>query len=168
MNILIASDIHGSVLYCGKLIKACYEEKVNSVLLLGDIMDGNHEVADMLNSLNMEKTILCVRGNCDYPEDQAMLNFPIMAESCLLFIRNRLIFATHGHKPIPSLSSRDILLHGHTHAPSWQRSKSGYLELNPGSVSKPRQNSRNSYMILTDEGASWKDLDGRTYHELKI
>ena len=168
MNILIASDIHGSVPFCGKLIKACYEEKVNSVLLLGDILDGNRETAGMLNSLNREKTIICVRGNCDHAEDQAMLEFPIMAYYCLLFIRDRLIFASHGHKAIPNISPDSILLHGHTHIPSWERTKAGYLELNPGSVSKPRQNTKHSYMILTDEAALWKDLEGNIYHELKI
>ena len=76
MNIVIASDIHGSVSHCLKFVKACYLEQAETVLLLGDILDGNKEVAEMLNALNKEKSILCVRGNCDYPEDQAMLDFP--------------------------------------------------------------------------------------------
>ena len=168
MNILIASDIHGSELYCGKLIKKCYEERAETLLLLGDITDGDREVAAMLNSLNREKTILCVRGNCDYPEDQAMLDFPIMAEYCLLFVKERLIFATHGHRSIPNLSSESILLHGHTHTPSWEWSKSGFLDLCPGAISNPRRNSQRSYMLLNDEGFTWKDLDGRTYHEISF
>ena len=51
MKILIASDIHGSELCCAKVIKACYEERVETVLLLGDILDGHREVAAILNSL---------------------------------------------------------------------------------------------------------------------
>ena len=168
MSILIASDIHGSELYCGKLVKACYHERAETVLLLGDILDGNKEVAAMLNSLSKEKTILCVRGNCDYPEDQAILDFPIMAEYCLLFAGGKLIFATHGHRSIPNLSSNSILLHGHTHAPAWKLNKAGYLDLCPGSVSQPRRNSQRSYMILNNEGFVWKDLDGRTYHALEL
>ncbi len=166
MNLLIASDIHGAEAYCGKLIKACYLERAETVLLIGDILDGNREVAAMLNSLSREKTILCVWGNCDYPEDQAMLDFPIMAEYCLLFVGGKVIFATHGHRAIPNLSSNSILLHGHTHAPSWELTKAGCLDLCPGSVSNPRRNSQRSYMILGDEGFTWKDLDGRTYHKL--
>lgn len=166
MNIVIASDIHGAELYCRQLIKACYLERAETLLLLGDILDGNREVAAMLNSFNREKPVLCVRGNCDYPEDQTMLDFPIMAEYCLLFAYDRLVFATHGHRALPSLSSGNILLHGHTHAPSWEWSKAGYLDINPGSVSKPRRNSQRSYMVLNSEGFFWKDLDGRTYHEL--
>ena len=172
MKILIASDIHGSEPYCAKLVKACYEEQAEAVLLLGDILDGNKDIAAMLNSLNRDKTVLCVRGNCDYPEDQMMLDFPIMAEYCLLFAQGRLIFATHGHRSIPNLStnlsSGNILLHGHTHAPAWEQTKAGYLDLCPGSVSQPRRNSQRSYMILNDEGFIWKDLDGRIYHELSF
>ncbi len=168
MKILIASDIHGSELHCCKLVKACYQERVETLLLLGDILDGNKEVAVMLNSLSREKTILCVRGNCDYPEDQMMLDFPIMAEYCLLFARDRLVFATHGHRPFPNLSSSSILLHGHTHAPAWEQSKAGFLDLCPGSVSRPRRNSQCGYMIMNDEGFVWKDLEGRSYHELKF
>ena len=165
MNILIASDIHGAEGNCGKFIKACYQERADTILLLGDIIDGNKAVADMLNSLNREKSILCVRGNCDYPEDQAMLEFPIMAEYCLLFIANRIVFATHGHRTLPNLSSGNILLHGHTHVPTWEQSKAGYLDICPGAVSHPRRNSQCGYVILNDEGFIWKDLDGRTYHE---
>ena len=169
MNIIIASDIHGAVSDCTKFIKACYLEQAETILLLGDILDGNIEAAKLLNSLNSDKGIFCVRGNCDYPEDQAMLNFPIMAEYCLLFVRDRTIFAAHGHRSIPNLSSeRSILLHGHTHAPSWEWSKTGFLDLCPGSVSKPRRNSQRSYMVLNDEGFFWKDLGGRIYHELKF
>ena len=49
MKTAIASDIHGSELHCGKLIKAYYQERVEALLLLGDILDGNREVAAMLN-----------------------------------------------------------------------------------------------------------------------
>ncbi len=164
MKILIASDIHGAEQQCGKLVKASYQERVEAVLLLGDILDGNKRVAEMLNSLNREKNILCVRGNCDYPEDQTMLEFPIMAEYCVLFVENKLIFATHGHRSIPNLSSDSILLHGHTHAPSWEQTKMSYIDICPGAVSHPRRNSQCGYMLLNNEGFIWKDLDGRTYH----
>ena len=165
---MIASDIHGSAFYCRKLIEAFYHEDADTLLLLGDILDRSKEVANILNELNKTKTILCVRGNCDYPEDQMMLDFPIMAEYCLLFAQDRLVFATHGHRSIQNLSSGNILLHGHTHAPAWEQTEAGYFDLCPGSVSQPRRNSQRSYMILNDEGFVWKDLDGRIYHELRL
>ena len=36
MKLLIASDIHGSALYCGELLKAYDREKADRLLLLGD------------------------------------------------------------------------------------------------------------------------------------
>ena len=47
MKILIASDIHGVKNYCSKFIEACYHEQTEALLLLGDILDGNKEVAGM-------------------------------------------------------------------------------------------------------------------------
>lgn len=166
MKIIIASDIHGSVVHCKKLIEAFHQEKADTLLLLGDILDGNKEVAEILNELNERKTILCVRGNCDHTEDQAMLDFPIMAYYCLLYVKNKRILAAHGHKAIPNLSSGDIFLHGHTHVPAWNKSR--YYEINPGSVSEPRQKSAHSYLLLNDDGFTWKDLDGKVFHTLEL
>ena len=50
MKILIASDIHGSARHCQKLIRAFYNENADTLLLLGDILDGDREVAAMLNA----------------------------------------------------------------------------------------------------------------------
>ena len=38
LKLLIASDIHGSALYCGELLKAYDREKADRMLLLGDIL----------------------------------------------------------------------------------------------------------------------------------
>ena len=38
MKLLIASDIHGSVLYCNELLKAFDREQADRMLLLGDIL----------------------------------------------------------------------------------------------------------------------------------
>ncbi|MBQ3458607.1 MAG: phosphodiesterase, partial [Synergistaceae bacterium] len=111
MKILIASDIHGSAFYCRKLVEAVNREIPDKVLLLGDILYHGprnalpeeydpQTVSGMLNRLNKTIKILCVRGNCDSEVDQMMLEFPIMAEYCLLSVQNAhniLIFATHGH-----------------------------------------------------------------------
>lgn len=167
MKILIASDIHGSAFYCRKLIEIFHKENADTLLLLGDILDGNNEVAEMLNEFNKTKTILCVRGNCDHPEDQAMLDFPIMAYYCLLYVKDKKILAAHGHKSIPKLTPGDIFLHGHTHVPTWDTSKD-YIDINPGSVSEPIRGSAHSCLLLDDGGFIWKDLDGNIFHELGI
>jgi hypothetical protein len=124
------------------------------------------EVAKQLNAV--KNKIFCVKGNCDTEVDQMVLEFPIMADYCLLNAGQRLIFATHGHsynvQSLPPIQPGDILLHGHTHVPAWERFGEGNLYLNPGSVSIPKENSANSYMLLNENKVSWKSLDGAEFH----
>ena len=102
------------------------------------------------------------------PDKRRTLGFPIMADYALLPVGERLIYATHGHHfnmgSLPPLQPGDILLHGHTHIPAWDGFGEGNLYLNPGSVSIPKAGSKNSYMILQDNCAVWKSLDGTVYH----
>ena len=106
MRLVIASDIHGSALWCGALLDAFGRENAERLLLLGDILyhgprndlpEGYapREVAALLNACSFP--ILGVRGNCDAEIDQTVLEFPMMAEYCLLSAGTRTIFATHGH-----------------------------------------------------------------------
>ena len=177
MKILIASDIHGSALYCEQLLERYRAEGADRLLLLGDILYHGPRndlpegyapkaVIAMLNPLKNE--LLCVRGNCDTEVDQMVLSFPIMADYCVLSSGNRLVYTTHGHnyhlQKLPPLQPGDILLHGHTHIPAWEPFGNGNLYLNPGSVSIPKSGSAHSYMILEDRTACWKSLDGTTYH----
>ncbi len=181
MKIMIASDVHGSLRYCREMLKAFDREKPDKLLLLGDILyhgprndlPGEYSTKDVAAMLNERKSsILCVNGNCDSEVDQVMLEFPIMAEYCLLFVADRTIFATHGHHfnkvSLPPLAPGDILLHGHTHVPAWEEIGNNNLYLNPGSVSIPKQDSGHSYMILDDKGFIWKTLDGTAYHEYRL
>lgn len=180
MKIMIASDIHGSADCCRRLLAAFTREAPDRLLLLGDLLYhgarnslpggyGTAETASLLNSV--KNSILCVRGNCDSDVDQMVLEFPVMAEYCLLYAGKRMVFATHGHVfnrgNMPSLPPDGILLQGHTHVPAWEEC-GGRLCLNPGSVSLPKQGSPHSYMMMSDGGVAWKDLEGRIYHELAL
>jgi len=177
MKIMIASDIHGSAYYCKMMIEAYEREQADKLLLLGDILyhgprndlpkDYNpKQVIEMLN--DMKESILCVRGNCDTEVDQMVLKFPIMAEYCILYIEEQMIFATHGHnfneENLPPLHKGDILLHGHTHVPKCV-DKEEYIYMNPGSVSIPKENSSNGYMIIENNEFIWKDFEGRIYNQ---
>ena len=135
------------------LVRAFHREGADRLLLLGDLLyhgprnDLPREyapkrVAELLNDL--AGSVLCVRGNCDAEVDQAMLLFPILAEYAALFVGDRVIFATHGHRynddTLPPLKKGDILLTGHTHIPMCAET-AGILCLNPGSVSIPKEDS---------------------------
>ena len=175
MKLLIASDIHGSAYYCGKLLEAWKKEQPDKLLLLGDILYHGprndlpkdyapKQVISMLNDIKEE--ILCVRGNCEAEVDQMVLEFPVLADYCILYEKDHMIFATHGHihneKNVPPLKKGDILLHGHTHVPGvWEHEN--YVYINPGSVSIPKEGSAHSYLMLEDGVFRWKTLEGETY-----
>lgn len=180
MKWLIASDIHGSAVYCKKLLAAFEREGADKLLLLGDLLyhgprndlpEGYapKQVIAMLNPLSDK--IFCVRGNCEAEVDQMVLTFPVLADYCLLESGGHIIFATHGHhynlQTPPLLNHGDVLLHGHTHIPAKDNSR-GFWYLNPGSVSIPKENSPHSYMTLENGEFVWKDLDGAEYDRLKI
>ena len=123
MKIFVASDIHGSAFYCEKLLDAFDREQADRLLLLGDILYHGprndlprdydpKRVAPMLNA--RRDRILCVRGNCDSEVHQMVLDFPILSDSCMLFLGGHVLVATHGHvwnpENLPPLCPGDILL----------------------------------------------------------
>lgn len=177
MKLMIASDIHGSAKYCRMLTEAFEKENPDKLLLLGDILYHGprndlpeeyapKKVIELLNPL--KEKLLCVRGNCDTEVDQMVLDFPVLAEYCILWLDNRTIFATHGHKfneqTLPPLCKGDILLNGHTHIPAY-RETNGIIYINPGSVSIPKENSKHQYMILENNKFTWKELNGSILRE---
>ena len=177
MKFMIASDIHGSAYWCKALLAAYEREQAGRLLLLGDILYHGprndlpqdyapKEVLAMLNAIRDK--VFCVRGNCDTEVDQMVLDFPVLADYCILPVGDRLIYATHGHnhnlQALPPLQPGDILLHGHTHIPAWEAFGEGSLYANPGSVSIPKAGSAHSYMTLEDGALCWKSLDGKVYH----
>ena len=177
MKWLIASDIHGSAYYCEKLIRAFESEKADRLLLLGDILYHGprndlpkdyapKKVIAMLNAV--ADSIVCVRGNCDGEVDDMVLDFPVLAEYAIVSdpsLGSSVIFATHGHhfnaSSLPKLKSGDVLLHGHTHIPVFERVGDVFV-VNPGSVSIPKNGSENSYMIFENGCFELKSLDCQT------
>lgn len=175
MKLMIASDLHGSAFYCEALLKAYHQEQPDRLLFLGDILYHGprndlpkeynpKQVIPLLNDIR--DRLLCVRGNCDCDVDQMVLEFPILAESCLLYTGSRAIFATHGHiygpDHPPLMQPGDILLCGHTHVPACTKI-GNFWYLNPGSVSIPKENSPHSYLLLEEDTFTWKDLSGQVY-----
>lgn len=180
MKWLIASDIHGSAPCCEKLLEAFERERADKLLLLGDLLyhgprndlpEGYapKKVIALLNAVRDE--IFCVRGNCEAEVDQMVLDFPVLADYCLLEEENHLIFATHGHhynlETPPALQPGDVLLHGHTHIPAKDNSH-GFWYLNPGSVSLPKEGSSKSYMTLENGTFLWKTIGGEEYDSLRL
>lgn len=176
-KIMIASDIHGSAYFCKKLINRFLAEEADLLVLLGDILYHGprndlpreyapKEVIAMLNPLRNK--IVCVQGNCDTEVDQMVLDFNILCQQAHIYVNDRHLVLTHGHKldekNMPALMEGDYLVCGHTHIPKYEI-KEGHTYINPGSVSIPKENSCPSYIMLTDK-FYWKDMEGNIYNEL--
>ncbi len=172
---LIASDIHGSAKYCRLLLEAYKKEKAAKLVLLGDILYHGprnplpeeyspQTVAALLSEVKQD--ILCVRGNCDSEVDQMVLPFPVTPEYALIFADGKRIYLSHGHREVPPLSDGDIYITGHTHVPV--KENIGYIHLNPGSTSLPKENSRRGYILYSDGTFYLKTLDGEIYDRIKV
>ena len=180
MKLLIASDLHGSWEYVSRLSSRIEAEQPDKILLLGDLLYhgprndlpmhyDTKAVAAYLNSI--KSRLLCVRGNCDTEVDQMVLDFPILADYCLLELDGHTVFATHGHRfnrdSLPPMGMGEILLHGHTHIP--ENGICGDLRiLNPGSVSIPKAGSSHGYMTYEGGTFRWITLDGEVYDTLSL
>ena len=180
MKYMFASDIHGSAYYCRKMLDAYREEQADRLVLLGDLLYHGprndlpkeyapKEVISMLNSLKFE--IYAVRGNCEAEVDQMVLDFPVMADYCILVIDGRTFYATHGHiynqDNLPPVKKGDILIHGHTHVLKAEQNEDCIL-LNPGSVSIPKEGNPPTYAVLADSVFTIKDFSGNTVREMRL
>ena len=178
MKYLFASDIHGSAYYCRKLLDAFREEQAERLVLLGDLL--YHGPRNDLQRICTQKVIAllnehknkiyAVRGNCEAEVDQMVLEFPVMADYCILSVDGRTFYATHGHiynqDNLPPLQEGDILIHGHTHVLKAQQ-MDGYILLNPGSVSIPKEGNPATYAVLENSIFTIKDFDGNTVREMR-
>ena len=153
MKLVIASDIHGSAYWCGKLLEVIEEVNPDKVVLLGDLLYHGprndlpkdyapKQVIPMLSQL--KEKILAVRGNCEAEVDQMVLPFPCMADYALLNCDGQTMYLTHGHHHnpdnLPPLTEGSVFLSGHTHV-KMDEIRGGIRCINPGSVSIPKDGS---------------------------
>lgn len=180
MKLMIASDIHGSALYCKQMLEAYDREQAEKLILLGDLLYHGprndlpqgyapKEVIALLNERKEE--LLCVRGNCEAEVDQMVLEFPVMADYMIMYLDERMVFITHGHihnlSNLPPLKKGDILLHGHTHVQAMTEQE-GIWYLNPGSVSIPKEGNKHSYMVYEEGTYTIKSLSGEEISTLDM
>ena len=172
MKLMFASDIHGSALWCERLLEAYRREGAQRLCLLGDILyhgprnDLPQEyapkrVAEMLN--NVKSELFCVRGNCDTEVDQMVLDFSIMSDSAMIIADGRTLFLSHGHhhspEALPPLKQGDVLINGHTHIMD-SRVVDGVLCLNDGSVSLPKNGNPHTYMVYENGTFLIREMGG--------
>ena len=162
MKLVIASDIHGSAYWCGRLCELIEQENPDRIVLLGDLLYHGprndlprdyapKQVIPMLSAL--KEKILAVRGNCEAEVDQMVLPFHCMADYALLDCGGISMYLTHGHHAnpdaLPPLPEGSVFLSGHTHV-KLDKVVEGVRCLNPGSVSIPKDGSHSC--IIFDNG----------------
>ena len=180
MKLMFASDIHGSRSACEAMLNAYKAEGAERLILLGDLLYHGprndlpreyapKQVISMLN--DMKKEIYAVRGNCEAEVDQMVLQFPVMADYRILNLDGRTFYATHGHiyneNNLPPIQEGDILIHGHTHVLKAEQ-KEGYVLLNPGSVSIPKEGNPPTYAIFEDGVFTIKDFEGNIVKSIEL
>lgn len=158
MKYAVASDIHGSSFWCDKLIKDIEQQRVDGIILLGDLMyhgprnalPEGYDPANVAQQLNgLSTSIVAVRGNCDSEVDQMLLDFPCMGDYAIVVEGETRLFCTHGHLPFNdktcSLPDDSVILNGHSHIKR-DETIDGIRYLNPGSVGIPKDGTH-SYLI---------------------
>lgn len=167
MKLFIASDIHGSAVWCEKMVERFKREGADKLVLLGDILyhgprnplpDGYapQKVFNMLNALRAQ--IIAVRGNCDSEVDQMVLEFNVSSDYAEIYDGATKITLSHGHRAVPPLGKGDVYITGHTHVPLNYTEAEGYVHLNPGSVSLPKENSAHGYILYDNGVFTFKEL----------
>ena len=177
MKLLVVSDIHGSAYYAEKIPEIFEREKADKIIVLGDLYYHGPrnpltkdyspmKVAEILNSLKDRLEV--IKGNCDAEVDEMISEFKFK-EHLLLEVNNMKIYFTHGHKNnMDNLPDEqiDMMVYGHFHT-GFIVKKDGIIFANPGSISLPKDNTKNSYLILEKESIVLKDIDGNVIDEFK-
>ena len=110
MKFIIASDIHGSAFWCGRLMDLVKKENPDKLILLGDLLYHGprndlprdycpKQVIPMLSEY--KDIIIAVRGNCEAEVDQMVLPFPCLADFSQLLVDGKTFYLTHGHHHNP-------------------------------------------------------------------
>ena len=137
MKILVVSDTHRNV----SLLKDLYYQNAacDYFLHLGD-----SELPEYL--MNDYST---VKGNCDYADFPKVKDIEIDGLKIHMEHGDGFKFQMNPTKYIEDLNC-DIFLFGHTHKKLANKVKNTYI-FNPGSLTRPRDGSKGSYLILTLE-----------------
>ncbi|TYZ23904.1 metallophosphoesterase family protein [Selenomonas ruminis] len=144
MKIGIVSDSHGNTSALDTMLQHPASAEVEAWLFAGDIaMDA--EYLEMVTDVPVVK----VAGNNDWPMSR-------LEDTVITELGGHRILLTHGHLYGVTFSTQnlelaareqeaDIAVYGHTHVADLSTGE--VMILNPGSVARPRDASRGSFMV---------------------
>ena len=178
MKYLIASDLHGSAYYAEKLVDRIKAENADKCVLLGDVF--NHgprnplpknynpmRVAEILNGI--KENLIVIKGNCDSEVDTMISEFDFI-DSAVLESNGKTLFLTHGHvfnKDKLPKTNFDAVVYGHFHTGFIER-QGKVIVANAGSLSLPKNDTPNSYLVLDGGALTLKDIEGNIISTMVI
>lgn len=178
MKYLICADLHGSAYYANKLLEVFNGEKVDLLILLGDVY--NHgprnplpkdyapmTVADILNGI--KDKLLVIKGNCDSEVDTMISKFDFLSSSVIID-NGKKVFLTHGHiynRDEKPKTNFDAVIYGHFHTGFIEKIDST-VYANCGSLSLPKGGTPNSYITLENGVLELKTLNGEIIETIKL
>lgn len=179
MRYLLVSDIHGSAPRLRKVLEYFEKEKLDMLLILGDILNygprnGVPEgldapaIVSMLNPLS--DRIIAVRGNCDAEVDQMLLTFPMMGDYAMVVDNGVKIYITHGHNTNETnmpVTGCDIFVYGHTHRQKLEK-QGDVVVCNTGSITFPKDSNPPTFATYADGVLNLHTLDGDIINRLEI
>lgn len=164
----LLSDTHG---HGEAWIKASvlWGDSLDAVLHAGDVLspDVDTGLAGMIRSAPFP--VIISRGNCDAPEDEKLLERPLLSPYVFVWWNGKSILMAHGDGVFEQFRSTalrgrvDLAVYGHTHVASVVREE-GTLFVNPGSASLPKGRDPASAAIVDDDGIVIFTLDGVELH----
>ena len=172
MKYLIVSDIHGGGVETKFIINKFEQEKCDYIICLGDVLyhgprndlPKTYAPKEVIALLNKYATkIVCVKGNCDAEVDQMVLNFEIL-DSYDSYLNGLDCHFEHGHHLDSYNGNAQIVFTGHTHIPLCEQ-ENGYLHINPGSITLPKNGSNKSYIIFEGHNIKCLDIDDNIVFE---
>ena len=169
MKILVASDLHGSLAWTKKLLSVFEMGDFDKIILLGDLyyhgprnpLPDEYDPMGVCERLNaLADKLVAIRGNCDAEVDQMISDFKFKDEYAFE-LAGKKIFMSHGQnfniEQFPD-ENFDVMFYGHFHV-NFIKEQNGKVFVNPGSVSLPKNNTKNSYAIIDENGISVFDFE---------
>ena len=179
MKLMIISDIHGSYDDLKKVMRIYEEEKMEKLIILGDILyhgprnplPEGYQPQKVMKLLNQYKDrIIAVRGNCDAEVDQMVLEFPMRGDYSELYVDGHCFFLTHGHlydeTHLPMLQKGDVFMYGHFHKPVLEE-ENGIVLFNPSSISLPKVGQK-SFGVYEDGELKIMSFNKKVLYNMKI
>jgi len=178
MKIMFISDIHGIKKNLNKIKEKFIENNCDKLVVLGDLyyigprnnISNDYDINYVREFLSSFKDkLICIRGNCDSEVDIEVSDFPIINELSFISTEKEDIYLTHGH--IYNESNWDktnsILVYGHFHKPFIKQYETN-IYINPGSISLPRGEYPESYLIYDENEFVIYDINDNIIDKYKL